>query len=218
MDMPNNCDNLMKVKGSKPAIDNFIQQITRTRIEDDGTENTFIDIAHCVKPIPEDLQITSGSFGFKDDGSPSEQQLAYDRLYAQNKEKYGFSDWYGWSNANYGTKWGDYEGVIERDSDNQVTYTFTTAWAPFNESFMEYFAEKFPELNVVYVYSELGMNFMGCYILAEGDGVIYNADSEIPDIEESLNDDGEPNWEEHYEKVSEAISNYYEFVRTIAPF
>lgn len=218
MDMPNHCDNQMRVKGSKLALDNFIQQITRTRIEDDGTANTFIDIAHCVKPIPADLQITSGSFGNNEDGSPSETQLAYDRLYAQNKEKYGFSDWYGWSNANYGTKWGDYEGTLTRDSDNEVTYTFTTAWAPFNESFMEYFAEKFPELNVVYTYSETGMNFMGCYIIAEGDGVVYSADSEIPDIEESLDDDGEPNWEEHYEKVNEAIHAYNKFVETIAPF
>jgi hypothetical protein len=216
--MPNNCDNHMKIKGSKLAIDNFIQQITRTRIDDDGTVHSFTDIAHCVKPIPEELQITSGSFGFKDDGSPSDKQAAYDRLYAQNKEKYGFKDWYDWSTANYGTKWGDYEGDLERVSDTEVTYTFTTAWAPFHESFMEYFAEKFPELNVVYTYSEMGMNFMGCYIIAEGDGIVYSADSEIPDIGESLDDDGEPNWEEHYEKVSEAISAYNTFVETIAPF
>jgi hypothetical protein len=216
--MPNNCDNHMKIKGSKLAIDNFIQQITRTRIDDDGTVHSFTDIAHCVKPIPEELQITSGSFGFKDDGSPSDQQAAYDRLYAQNKEKYGFKDWYDWSIANYGTKWGDYEGDLERVSDTEVTYTFTTAWAPFHEGFMEHFAEKFPELNVVYTYSEIGMNFMGYYIIAEGDGIVYSADSEIPDIGESLDDDGEPNWEEHYEKVSEAISAYNKFVETIAPF
>jgi hypothetical protein len=218
MDMPNNCDNQIKVKGSKLAIDNFTQQIMRTRIEDDGTEHTFIDIAHCVKPVPQDLQITSGSFGVKDDGSPNDTQLAYDRLYAQNKEKYGFKDWYDWSCYHYGTKWGDYEGNIERTSDTEVTYTFTTAWCPFNESFMECFATKFPELNVVYTYSEMGMNFMGYYIISEGEGVVDSGDSEIPDIEESLDDDGDPNWDEHYEKVNEAISNYNTFVETIAPF
>jgi hypothetical protein len=62
------------------------------------------------------------------------------------------------------------------------------------------------------------MNFMGYYIIAEGEGIVDSGDSEIPDIEDSLDDDGEPNWEEHYEKVNEAISNYNAFVETIAPF
>lgn len=46
------------------------------------------------------------------------------------KKKYGHADWYNWSIANWGTKWGAYSiGEVE-DIDYGIRYRFDTAWAP----------------------------------------------------------------------------------------
>lgn len=41
----------------------------------------------------------------------------------------GYSDWHGWSIANWGTKWDAYSKDWERTSDGEATLLFNTAWS-----------------------------------------------------------------------------------------
>lgn len=46
-----------------------------------------------------------------------------------NITKYGYKDWYDWSNAKWNTKWNASNVEINKDT-NKLVYTFSTAWAP----------------------------------------------------------------------------------------
>lgn len=77
------------------------------------------------------------------------------RMAIENEKKYGFRDWYSWSNANWGTKWNAYDQLIE---DGNVI-KFDTAWAsPY--PVMEKLAQMFPNLHfcVEYADEDLGSN------------------------------------------------------------
>ena len=52
--------------------------------------------------------------------------------------KTGYDNWYDWSNANWGTKWGIYDIKI---ISNGVE--FSSAWCPPNEKIFELFAKKY---------------------------------------------------------------------------
>lgn len=69
-------------------------------------------------------------------------------------KKYGFDDWYGWCNYNWGTKWGCcvddvHNAVIHGKS--QSIYYFDTAWSPFNQDIIEMFAKDIPDFIWKYV-------------------------------------------------------------------
>lgn len=77
------------------------------------------------------------------------------RIAIINEEKYGFRDWYSWSNANWGTKWNAYDQILEDEN----TIRFDTAWAsPY--PVIEKLGEMFPSLHfcVEYADEDLGSN------------------------------------------------------------
>jgi len=86
-----------------------------------------------LEPMPQDLS-----------GTTSPQRIPeHMTLNEQNDliNKYGYSDWYSWAHAKWGTKWGCYDN--EMDGDN---YTFTTAWGVFNNSILFKLLEAIPSL------------------------------------------------------------------------
>lgn len=42
----------------------------------------------------------------------------------------GHTNWYTWSNANWGTKWNSYELCVTCNRPTMLNFTFCTAWAP----------------------------------------------------------------------------------------
>ena len=45
-----------------------------------------------------------------------------------NQKKYGYSDWYSWSVANWGTKWDACDTDITAHSEDVLQLRFSTAW------------------------------------------------------------------------------------------
>jgi len=70
--------------------------------------------------------------------------------------------WWDWRVQNWGTKWNSYDcEVIEMD-DEQVEYTFSTAWSP-PEGVIEKLREQYPDVSITAFYDEPGMEIAGYY-------------------------------------------------------
>lgn len=70
--------------------------------------------------------------------------------------------WWDWRVQNWGTKWNSYDcEVIEMD-DDQVEYTFNTAWSP-PEGVIEKLREQYPDIQITAFYDEPGMEIAGYY-------------------------------------------------------
>jgi hypothetical protein len=89
-------------------------------------------------------------------------------------EKYGHDNWYGWSVANWGTKWDISSGHADLNG-NHASGSFLTAWSPPIEAF-EALTELGFDINVTY--DEEGMSFVGAY---SSNGV--NDHYDYPDFE-----------------------------------
>ena len=143
--MPNWCNNTLTLTHEDPAM------ITRAKEALDRGEflNEFV-------PIPEDLKIVAGSVGDPD------EQKALERKTAENREKYGYGNWYDYCVGEWGTKWdvgGDGQSDIHPDGKMLHT-TFDSAWSPPTQAY-----DKLVELGfgVNAMYYEGGMGYAGTY-------------------------------------------------------
>ena len=66
----------------------------------------------------------------------------------RNKNRYGYTDWYGWSVANWGTKWNAMDSSV---SENKIV--FDTAWSPASPVIAK-LAGKFPDMTITHVWSD----------------------------------------------------------------
>lgn len=82
-----------------------------------------------------------------------------------NLDKYGHSNWYGWSCANWGTKWNSYAFSMTRDEPGEIQIMFDTAWSP-PEPIFQKLAEEFPLLR------------FNVFAFDEGCGFAYEANNE----------------------------------------
>ena len=146
--MPNWCNNTLTLTHEDPAM------ILRAKEALDRGEflSEFI-------PVPEDLKIVAGSVGDPD------EQKELERKTAENREKYGYGNWYDFCVGAWGTKWdvgGDGQTDIHPDGKMLHT-TFDSAWSPPIGAY-----ERLEELGfgVNAMYFEGGMAYAGAY----GDG------------------------------------------------
>jgi len=96
--------------------------------------------------------------------SPADAELKACR-YRQNVERHGHATWYGWSIANWGTKWNGYDGSGPcfqplANGRLKASLTFQTAWSP-PEPVVRQFSVMHPSLTVTLRYYESGMGFKG---------------------------------------------------------
>ena len=141
--MPNWCSNHITVRGSSQA--------EIKRLVDAFANGAFCD---AVLPIPEELNNPdTGSFG----GDNAE---AKDQLRAELIEKYGYSGWYDWCVANWGTKWDvDANNPAEIEDDGlSFSALFDSAWSP-PIGVMEALVEQGFEVTLYYY--EPGMGYCG---------------------------------------------------------
>lgn len=75
-------------------------------------------------------------------------------------EETGHPDWYEWSIANWGTKWGAYDYEERERADGRFVFKFETAWS-FPETIFRTMAKRWPALTFAIVSFDEGWNF-GC--------------------------------------------------------
>lgn len=73
-------------------------------------------------------------------------------------EESGFYDWYDWSIARWGTKWGAYDFEDRERGDGRYVFKFETAWS-FPEPVFRALASKWPTLTFAVVSYDEGGNF-----------------------------------------------------------
>lgn len=105
-----------------------------------------------LRPCPDDLEIVATH------GNGITPELK--EKYEANIAKYGYSTWYDWRVANWGTKW---DARVEEFNDNNPKQTyvyFETAWSPPVE-FLKWFVDQYPKAYFRNEYDEEGMSFEG---------------------------------------------------------
>ena len=81
----------------------------------------------------------------------------FGKKYWECYEQYGHCDWYSWSIANWGTKWGACDVDVEEDED-EVHIFFTTAW-DYPQPIFDKLIEMFPDETISGRCEEEGHNF-----------------------------------------------------------
>jgi hypothetical protein len=183
--MPNLCSNYLQVTGDDKEVMRFHDAITKGEMKD----YEQFRILDNLLPTPKELQDTpKGSFGESDKQKTMEQQNE------ANIAKFGYKDWYDWNCANYGSKWSDYEGVINTYEAGLLDVVFMSAWSPIIQGIV-HVSREFPKLNFILTYEEGGMGFMGGSAIKAG-VLLNNIEGEYPSM--SGDDD---DYDAQYEKV-----------------
>ena len=143
--MPNWCWNNLEVSGDEIQLREFVEK-SLTKYENDNTDRFTFNGTH---PQPEDLNITAGT------QTQEEKEQAI-----LNEAKYGYADWYGWRNAEWGTKWDACEPNILHNDIDFFSVSFDTAWGPPTE-WISNIMQDFPDLSFTLEYDEPGMCFGG---------------------------------------------------------
>lgn len=153
--MPNHIRNKLTIMGKKKDIEKCLREIAGTydgKYDDGGVRR--IDFRKII-PMPEEIANTE---------SPNRDE----ELAKELKKKYGHSDWYEWSCANWGTKWNTYN-IEEEEYDEPNAITFDTAWSSPRPVIFE-LSKKYPslEFGVIYADEDWGCNY-GTYMYANGE-------------------------------------------------
>lgn len=180
--MPNECNNTLTIVGDETELASFFKKVSDVRLIQD--EKVKFSIMENLFPCPEELS-----------GLPANFTKRPEMI-----EKYGASDWYGWCNSNWGTKWGDYDVSLVHKSNKQVAFSYTTAWSPMTEGLVN-ISKQFPNLVFVNFFEEGGMGFVGITVIQDGN-MLTSIDSEYPSFDV---DDDESNYDEAYEKQAEEL-------------
>jgi hypothetical protein len=184
--MPNYCTNKLRVSGETSEVKRFRDAITKGEMK----EYEQFHILDNLLPIPEELKNTS-KVSFTD----SEAQQKIEERNQANIAKFGYKDWYDWNCANYGSKWSDFDGVINLDSDGHLELAFITAWSPIVQGIV-HISRQFPTTDFLLTYEEGGMGFMGGVAIRDGE-LLDSTEGEYPYMECDSDDD----YEEMYERV-----------------
>ncbi len=113
--MPNWCNNSLHLQHENP-------QMIERAAEAVKSGKLFSEFFPCPQEL---IDTVSGSLG---QGTPEQAELELKQK--ENITRHGFSDWYSWSNANWGTKWEACEPALGWHDKNFITVSFDTAWSP----------------------------------------------------------------------------------------
>jgi hypothetical protein len=173
--MPNHIQNRLQVSGTPDQVKEVLNAIaTHAEGKNEAIQMDFNKIL----PMPESLNITSGSlgdmahellFGTKKskffpitteenqkrfaamDVERQKEAVALAIQYQDNLVKYGATTWYDWAVENWGTKWNAYEQNDKRNTED--TIYFQTAWsAPLH--LIALLSTKFPNVKLTLSYAD----------------------------------------------------------------
>jgi hypothetical protein len=183
--MPNHITNRLTIIGTEEQVKQVREAIKGER------EEQFIDF-NKIAPIPKELEntqspltiISQEEYDIQEkriaDGNISDDEKNWglsrgltQKLAIEYQMKFGYAEWYGWQNANWGTKWNAYS----QTDINANVIEFQTAWStPY--SLLVNLSKLFPEITFEVRYSDedFGHN-VGEFTLFGGEEM----DSNIPD-------------------------------------
>ena len=178
--MPNWCANSLKLVATTPdsekKLAEIVQELARAK-----TAGESAGIFNLIKPVPEALLITAGSFG------DTVEQAALKKAEQENLKTYGYKHWYDYCIAEWGTKWdmnNQYEDEPYTIEGNAVTMVFDTAWAP---PMQIYYALEEMGFELEATYVEQGMGYIGFY--TDGVDTCEQMNQFYPDKEDISADD-----------------------------
>jgi len=184
--MPNWCNNTFKVSADKEQIDSF------EKFLNDNNGKDWFDF---FLPCPPELK-DGGPVGFQD--KHNEALI----------EKYGHSDWYSWSVANWGCKWNCDAQDWTRDDDNTISFWFDSPWGPPISLYEKITGDGY---DVGAQYHEEGMCFVGEFVDGFDNEFTYDDLESLDDIPEHIVEnwnlremlEDRADWEEEEELVEE---------------
>jgi hypothetical protein len=143
--MPNWCSNYISVRGTNQA------EVKRLADAFDRGE-----LCNAVIPCPDELNREGSS------SHGGENAELYEQIRAENLEKFGYSNWYDFNVAKWGTKWDISIGSeCDRDEDGLgFNGSFDSAWSPPMGVVEKLMADGY---EVTLYYYESGMGFVGKY-------------------------------------------------------
>ena len=183
--MPNHITNRLTIIGTEEQVKQVREAIKGER------EDQFIDF-NKIAPIPKELENTQSPLRIisqkeyneqerrirENDLTDNEKKWGLSRgltqeLINEYREKFGHADWYGWQNANWGTKWNAYDQC----SIDENVIEFQTAWST-PHSLLVNLSIMFPEVTfeVRFADEDFGYN-VGEFTLFGGEEI----DCNIPD-------------------------------------
>lgn len=171
--MPNHVTNKITIEGSQEEVAEVMDILNDGK--DGITFENFSPMPKALRGTPSPSRIVSESeYAIlklirdkkKKDGTLNDWETIplTEKLQSELIEKYGFDNWHDWSIANWGTKWGAYDGIVV--DENKVV--FDTAWAtPYNA--MSILSIKYPNVTITIDYADedFGHN-VGQYIMLGG--------------------------------------------------
>ena len=210
--MPNHITNILTVKGSEKQVKEVFEAVKG--------QDTLLDFNKIIK-MPEELNVESSSDGrmgmeyllYKSNEGFEKYVGTYERVeklqderknqiielgkkYLSNLAKYGYTNWYDWCRANWGTKWNAYD--IEMVDD--YTIKFDTAWSGVPDLICA-LSTMFPEVEFRYIYADEDASYN------TGIGSFKNGEAEM-----YYPDGGSNEAFQVYFKTHEWARDYYEFV------
>jgi hypothetical protein len=181
--MPNWCSNHITIRGTNQREISAIAEAMR--------EGNF---CASIIPTPEDLQREGSST------HGGENAELYDRIRAENLEKHGYSNWYDFQVARWGTKWDvECQDVQVEDDGLTVSTYFDSAWSP-PMGIVEELTDR--GLQVTLHYYEPGMGFVGKW--EEGYDDFYELSGENSQtVRSAIGDELDDFW-----GISESMAEY----------
>lgn len=160
---------LEKLKKLNYDFSNSIAEYTGNSIEAKEKRQELYKYNKKYKPSIDELSL--GIENLKEQGN----------TYISNIINYGFPDWYGWSNYNWGTKW---DACDSYGNPEEGYLSFNTAWNP-PEMIVSKLFEMFPKEDINWYYEEPGMDFAGNFT-PDYEGGFVDTPCPVPNYDEDM--------------------------------
>jgi len=155
--MPNHCLNTLTISGITP------DQWTQLAATFNGTDEKQGSFLRTFCPEPDWVNIPNEMGEF-----PVLDQETGSCHWSDGKSD---NRWYQWRIKHWGTKWDVYEcdeELINQTPCAEIVVSYSTAWSPVNEHFLETASNVFPEALFVNRYEEEGEDYCGVTVAKAG--------------------------------------------------
>lgn len=162
--MPNHVQTKLTITGDKESLAKF--KLAHLIPEDGHIVFDFNTITPCHENLYKSTSPTRRDDDLaraKDRGASKKEIKELEdeiKLAKENLEQFGYSNWYDFCCREWGTKWGAYGLVIEKEEEEVLVLFYETAWSTANPIF-DKLNEMYPTLTFMQHVLDEGMNFGG---------------------------------------------------------